>query len=431
MKIVAFVPAKGSSNRIPSKNTVLFNGEPLFVYTVRKLLNCEFIDEVYVDSECSEILSIAENIGAKILVRSPSLSCNKTDGNVLFYNEVSQVEADVYIQHLCTSPFIKETTIKKCVDVLYSSSHDSSLLGSKQKNYHWSGNNPTYDINNIPNSIDLPDDITEAMGLYVVKSKSAHDLRRRIGNNPKMIFGEPTELIDINTPYELKLARTIAAGILADEEKKLRIIGRFLSSPILSDVADELGIDCVLPPEYKPNINGTKIFGRARPLHIREAGEKDNELSIYEALQSYRHVVSNDVIVVKNERPELAYFGDLNMSLAIRSGAIGAVVAGVTRDNRATSNAGFPVFAKGKYCKDIKGRGAVESINQPIIIDDISIKPSDLIFADEDGVVVIPRKVEKDFLLKSLKKISNENQIISEICKDADVDTLIEKFGFF
>ena len=46
-----------------------------------------------------------------------------------------------------------------------------------------------------------------------------------------------------------------------------------------------------------------------RPLHIRNlAGEKDNELSIYDALQSYGHVVSNDVIqIVKNEWPELAY----------------------------------------------------------------------------------------------------------------------------
>jgi len=135
--------------------------------------------------------------------------------------------------------------------------------------------------------------------------------------------------------------------------------------------------------------------------------------------------------VVKNERPDLAYFGDLNMSLAIRSGAIGAIIGGVTRDNKSTAAAGFPVFAKGRYCRDIKGKGAVASINRKIDLDDIAIYPSDLIFADEDGIVVIPRTHEAEILKRALKIMSTEKGIVGAICDDADVDKLVERFGFF
>jgi len=321
MKVVAFVPVKGNSERVTSKNTRPFNGEPLFAFTVRKLLRCKSIDEIYVDSEDSEILEFAKVIGAIPLPRDPQLATNKTDGNKLFYNEVKQINADIYIQHLCTSPFIYEETIEKAINELKTNDQiDSIVLGAKTKEYNWKDNKPVYDIENIPNSIDLPDTITEAMGLYLVKENAAKKSKRRIGYSPKMIFGNPIELIDVNTEEDLKVATAIAAGILAQEEKRLKIIGRFLSSPVLSDVADEFGLNCVLPPEYRSNIPGVRMFGRARPLHIRAATEQDNSQSIYEALQSYTQVVSNDIIVVKNDTPQLAYFGDLNMSLSIRSG---------------------------------------------------------------------------------------------------------------
>jgi regulator of RNase E activity RraA/CMP-N-acetylneuraminic acid synthetase len=432
MKIVAFVPAKGSSSRVANKNTRIFNGEPFFLFTVRKLLKCDFIDEVYVDSEDETILEWASLAGAKSLRRDPALASNQTDGHQLFFNEVRQVQADIYIQHLCTSPFVKEETIRRAVETLKDHAEfDSVVLGAKDKRYRWENNRPLYDLKRIPNSVDLPDDITEAMALYVVRREAASATHRRIGDSPCMIFGDPMELIDVNTEADLDLAKFVGAGLLAEEEKLLRVIGRCLSSPLLSDIVDDLGLHCVLAPEYAPNIAGAKIFGRARTLHIREAKESDPPDSIYEALKSYAQVVSNDIIVVRNERPDLAYFGDLNMSLALRSGAIGAVIGGVTRDTRSTANSGFPIFAKGRYCRDIKGKGAVHSINQKIELDGIPIHPSDLIFADEDGVVVIPRLQEAKILRLALEKMSSERSIVADVCKEVRVESLVEKYGFF
>jgi CMP-N-acetylneuraminic acid synthetase/regulator of RNase E activity RraA len=431
-RVVAFVPAKSSSDRVVNKNTRPFNGEPFFLFTVHKLVQCEFIDEVYIDSDSPEILAQGERAGAKPLARDPALASNTTDGNALFMNEVNFADADIYIQHLCTSPFITKQTIREAVETLMTDSEvDSVVLARKEKQYLWHNGQPAYRIDPIPNSVDLPDTISEAMGLYVITKDAAIKTRRRIGERPKLIHGKPIELVDVNTEEDMNLARTIGAGLLAEEEKQLRIIGAFLSSPLLSDIADELGIDCVLPPLYKANFPHAKLFGRARTLHIRAATEEDDPASIYKALQSYKTVVSNDIIVVQNDEPELAYFGDLNMSLAIRSGAVGALIGGVTRDTKNTVASGFPVYAKGSYCRDIKGKGAVASINQPITIDGMKIMPSDLIFADNDGVVVIPRKVETEMLNRAIKNYRKESNIIQDICSDIAVDSIVDRHGFF
>ena len=109
-----------------------------------------------------------------------SLANNETDGNRLFRNEVEKVDADVYIQLLCTSPFIGEKY--KCgVEKLLNPNNefDSAVLMKKEKVYEWNLQGPMYD-KNIPNSFDLEDKLTEGMGLYVIKSGAAKSLKTRI-----------------------------------------------------------------------------------------------------------------------------------------------------------------------------------------------------------------------------------------------------------
>lgn len=432
MKIVCFVPAKGSSERIKNKNLRSFNGEPLFLFTLRKLLRCKIIDEVYIDSDADEILKLGQNAGAIPLKRASSLANNKTDGNSLFYNQIKQVEADIYVQHLCTSPFVKEETIEKAIRLLIKSpENDSLFLCKKEKIYQWNNGKPNYDINRIPNSIDLDETISEAMSLYAVKSNSAKKYKRRIGDSPIQVFASPIELIDINNEADLELAKVVAAGILSKEEKNLKLLGKYLTSSLLSDILDEFDVQSVLPNCYESNFSGAKLFGRARTLHIRKSKKSDSENSIYEALDHYKEVVSNDIIVVRNDLPNFAYFGELNTTLALRSGASGALIGGVTRDSKETAKAHFPVFSKGSYCVDIKGRGAIESMNKSIKLDGIEINPSDLVFADVDGIVIIPRKIETEVIKAAIHKLKTEKNIIGDIFNEIDVNQLVKKHGFF
>lgn len=433
MKVVAFLPAKGSSERIENKNIKILDGKPLFLRQLEKLCELKFIDEVYLDTESDEIIELASHIDCKVLKRDPSLASNKTDGNKLFYNETSQVDADIYIQILATSPFIKGDTILEGINLLKESNeYDSVVLVKKEKQYTWNSSNNTtnYDINAIPNSNILDDTIIETMGLYIIKASAAKSLKRRIGNKPYLLEASALEAVDVNYPDEFELANYIAAGIRENERKVFRNLSHLLSSPILSDIFDELNIKNKILSGFRLNIDGKKILGRAKTLKIKRK-EVNDKTSIYDALLTYQTIVPNDIIVVENECPDFAYFGELNANLAIRAGAIGAIVGGNTRDNNEVSKLQFPVFSTGLNCQDIKNNGTVAHYNKPINIKGVEINVNDLIFADAEGIVVIPQIFEKEIINYAINVLKKENKIVSEVAEGIDVREIRSRHGDF
>jgi regulator of RNase E activity RraA/CMP-N-acetylneuraminic acid synthetase len=432
MKTAAFLPAKGSSQRIPNKNTMLLDGEPLFLRSLKKLLACPSVDEVWLDTESREIQDLASDIKCRLLRREPGLASNKTDGNQLFLNEVAATDADLCVQLLGTSPFIKIETIGKAVAILKSDSqYDSVVAIRKEKQYRWEGGRPTYDLNHIPNSADLGDVVLESMGLYVVRREAALATKRRIGNAPFLLEIEPLESVDVNWPKDFEMANLLAVGLREQERRLFQNLKLQLNSPLLSDVMDDAGVTGVLSKDFQLNLPEQKIFGRAKTMQIDACTDDADYRQIYDGLNLYDHVVSNDIIVVANHVPGYAFFGELNANLAVRSGAVGAIVDGVTRDLPDTRRMGFPVFAKGNYCKDTRKRGVVSSRNKTIIIDGISIHKDDLIFGDSDGLVVIPKKHEKAVLEEALKRKKNEAGILLAIAQGLGTDDLIKQFGLF
>lgn len=431
MKVVAFLPAKGTSERIASKNMKLLNGKPLFLHTLEKLVSCDFIDEVYLDSESDEILNYASHLNYIPLKRKAELATNRTDGHQLFYNEVSQVKADIYVQILGTSPFISKSTIKKGIDILINDeSYDSVVLMKKDKQYLWKDGNPVYDKFNIPNSNTLPDTIIESMGMYIIRSETAHSKRMRFGDRVYMLYADPIETIDVNYPEEFELADLIMKGIQAKENSKFRILSKFFNSAVFSDILFEYGLNNVISG-MTLNLKDKKIMGRANTLKIRRLLEGEDYREIYKGLETYSKMSQGEIIVVDNEVGDRAYFGELNANLAIRSGAVGTIVNGVTRDIEAVTQLDYPVFARGYCCSDVKGVATVEAHQVPVTIDGVIIYPGDLIFADICGIVVVPKMLEEKVIERAIQVISSEKSILNRVLKDEEAIEIYHKEGEF
>jgi regulator of RNase E activity RraA/CMP-N-acetylneuraminic acid synthetase len=432
MKVIAFLPAKGSSSRIESKNMKLLDGKPLFLHMLEKLAACDFIDEVYLDTESEDVVAAASEVDCNIMRRDPELASNKTDGNKLFLNEVHHAHADIYIQALGTSPFISPDTIKKGIDILIENSqYDSVVLVRKERQYTWREGRAAYNIEHIPNSSDLGDTVIETMGLYIVRREAALDTRRRIGNQPYLLDASALEAVDVNWPEDFALAELIAAGMREKDRKLLGNIKNHLTSSMLSDILDDMDYPNQIVKGLTPNMSGAKIFGRAKTLKLRALQEGEDFRGIYHALGSYDTIVPDDIIVVENEVSTHAYFGELNANLAIRSGAGGVIVNGMTRDTVAVRATGLPVFARGSTCQDVRKRATTESINKTIFLNGIEVRPHTLIFADTEGVVVIPPRIEKQIIEAIFKAAANEKRILVDISTGADVDHLTSAYGFF
>jgi regulator of RNase E activity RraA len=336
------------------------------------------------------------------------------------------------VQLLGTSPFIKPETIERAIQILRTDEqYDSVVAVRKEKQYRWEQGRPRYDINHIPNSADLEDTILESMGLYAVRREVALATRRRIGNHPYLLEIDPLESVDVNWPVDFEMANLIAIGLREQERRLFANLRLQLNSPLLSDVMDDLGVTGVLSREFELNLPDHRILGRAKTLQIDTCSDDEDFRKIYDSLNLYDHVVSNDVIVVANHAPGYAFFGELNANLAVRSGAVGAIIDGITRDSADTRRMGFPVFAKGHHCKDTRKRGVVTSRNRTIVIDGISVHKDDLVFGDCDGIVVIPKKHEKVILEEALQRRKKEAGILLAIAQGIRTDELVTKFGLF
>ena len=433
-KVVAFVPAKGTSERIKNKNMQILDGEYLFKRKLRQLLECKEIDEVWIDSESEEIHNLSADLPIKHHRRNPNLANNKTDGHAMFANESNITEADIVVQVLCTAPFIDKDVIDPALAELKKSNSTSLVAVSEQKLYLWEDGNPLYG-DFIPNSVDLPVHTIEAMSFYAVKTNKS-PVNKRYTNNAILWPVTPLQFVDINTQEDLDLAKDICAGQRAKKVQQLKMLSKTISSCLLSDICKENGINHFLSSKIKSMNNGT-FLGFAKTLKLKELPqeEKDPKLphweGIFDALGSYEFITPGDVIIVSTDVKDKAYFGDLNAHFAYRSGAVGVVVDGPTRDVDRVTQMGLPLFAHTRMPDDIRYEGTLETMNMPVIVNGVTVRNNDMIFGDPDGVVCIPAEQWPLVFEEAKKALKKEMLVKFEATFGSDPFDVLKNIGTF
>ncbi|WP_217352097.1 MULTISPECIES: hypothetical protein [unclassified Ruegeria] len=90
---------------------------------------------------------------------------------------------------------------------------------------------------------------------------------------------------------------------------------------------------------------------------------------------------------------------------------------------------GFPVFSRGSFAQDQGVRGKVLDYRVKMQIGATVVAPGDLIFADDEGVLVIPAEVEQEAVEKALEKVATENKVAIAIKEGMSTVEAFEKFG--
>jgi len=111
VKIVGMIPARLGSKRIKKKNLRLMNGLPLIQYIINAAKESSLLDEIYLNSESTQFKSIAEKSDIKFYHRPEELSSDDATNDDFALDFVENVECDVLVQLLSTSPFITTTEI--------------------------------------------------------------------------------------------------------------------------------------------------------------------------------------------------------------------------------------------------------------------------------------------------------------------------------
>lgn len=198
-----------------------------------------------------------------------------------------------------------------------------------------------------------------------------------------------------------------------------------LPTAAVSDAVVRLGLELRLGPAgLRPVIAGSAIAGRALPA--RHAGSVDVFL---EAIERAGNAAAGRVLVADNRgRTDEACIGDLVTLEAARAGLAGIVIWGLNRDSAEIRRIGLPVFSLGQLSAgprrdDQRPEDALGSAG----IGDHTVRADDVIYADDDGVIVVPASAMDD-IERIGREIFETERAQADLARSGP--TLREQFGF-
>ena len=199
---------------------------------------------------------------------------------------------------------------------------------------------------------------------------------------------------------------------------------------VVADSLDELGYhDQALGENIRPLSAHCCFAGWARTMSCMDMYHVPEEPYAME-IEALDSVLAGEVMIVSTaESKRNAPWGELLSTAAKARGARGAVIDGLVRDVKKIESLGFPVFAAGIKPVDSKGRGIVVDYNRPIICGGVRVSPMDLIFADYDGVIVIPAEVVPDAIALATERAARENHTRDELMRGAYLRDVYAKYG--
>ncbi len=204
-----------------------------------------------------------------------------------------------------------------------------------------------------------------------------------------------------------------------------------LYSAVVADALDQLGLRNQSPRVALPLHTGTDqvLIGRCKTTLWADMAHTDPQPYALE-LQAVDECQPNDVLIAAaGGSMRSGIWGELLTTAAKNTGCVGAIIDGAIRDVSKIAAVNFPVFARGRCVYDSLNRQRVIDIDVPVEIDGVTFSPGDLVIADNDGVVVIPRAVEAEALRLALAKVAGENTVRDSIRAGMKATEAFKKYG--
>ena len=202
-----------------------------------------------------------------------------------------------------------------------------------------------------------------------------------------------------------------------------------LNAAVISDILDRLGArERAMRADIRPVYQGAIVVGRAYTVLTANIFQviDDPYKGEIEAVDSLK---SNDIMVVcTNRSTRTCFWGELLSSAARARGARGIIIDGYTRDVAQITAMQFPTFATGMSVVDSAGRSIVVDHGCPVNCGDVLVNTGDIVFGDIDGVVVIPKELEKEVIPLALEKVDKENLTRNELLKGAMLKDAYAKY---
>ena len=212
MKLVALVPMRHNSQRVPGKNYRNLAGKPLYQHIVETLLAVPEINDIVVDTDSEPVMDgLRENFPqVKIINRPEHLRADDMPMNEILIHDTEQYPADFYLQTHSTNPLLKAETISKAIQAVHANYPQKDSLFSvtrwQTRFYDKDGNAVNHNPKELIQTQDLPPMYEENSCIYIFTRANLIAKRHRISDHPMMYEIPRLEAVDIDEESDFQIA---------------------------------------------------------------------------------------------------------------------------------------------------------------------------------------------------------------------------------
>jgi CMP-N-acetylneuraminic acid synthetase len=214
-RIVALVPMRHHSQRVPGKNFRPLAGKPLYYHILTTLTSLPDIEQIVVDTDSDEIMEgLRKDFPQVKTIRRPeNLRADEVSMNEIIVHDTGQIRADFYLQTHSTNPLIKPETIRRAIQAFLAGypAYDSlfSVTPLQSRLYDESGKALNHDPKVLLQTQDLPPVYAENSCLYIFTRNSLMERRHRIGRHPLMFVMDADEAWDIDNELDFSVCECL------------------------------------------------------------------------------------------------------------------------------------------------------------------------------------------------------------------------------
>ncbi len=219
MSVVAIIPARGGSKRIPGKNLAPVAGKPLLAWTIEAALDAWSIDHVFVSTEDDDIARCARRFGAEVIPRPLEFASDSAQTEPVLLHaldwlwEVCRMSPDYVSLLQCTSPLRSTAIIDRAVSKALETGCDAVVGVHETIEHFFCGDlegdrlHVAYDPQNRPRTQDIRRKYRENGSTYVTRTEFLRETGCRMGGDTRAVVMTPTEGLDIDHFHDLMLAQ--------------------------------------------------------------------------------------------------------------------------------------------------------------------------------------------------------------------------------
>lgn len=218
--IVALLPLKAHSSRVPRKNFRTFHGKPLVRWVLDALLAIDRIDLVVINTDArAELREVGVVESGRVLIRDrpPHLCGDDVSMNLVLADDVAAVPADLYLMTHTTNPLLTARTIDAALAAFEAGkgTHDSLFTVNRMQTrfYRADGSPVNHDPARLIPTQELEPWFEENSNLYLFTADSFRSTGARIGRRPILFEMSRIEAADIDTQTDWDQAEAQARGL--------------------------------------------------------------------------------------------------------------------------------------------------------------------------------------------------------------------------